>query len=203
MSKYYTDPTTGQRVEIKKTHKFRNFIILPVGGLLALILVIAVASNGGGGDTTTPAPGPVAVQPANPAAPAPDSNQPLNLAFGQQHTWSGGETILISEPQSYTEDNPYLGPPEGKRYVALDVTVRNDGTDEYNVMGTKLTVQHNGRVAQQNYMAGDALPDVELPPGGSTTFTSVYEIGTDPGELQVSVQPSAFAADTAYFTGQF
>lgn len=75
--------------------------------------------------------------------------------------------------------------------------------NEYNVRSTELTVQHNGRVAQQNHTAGDVLPDVELPPGGSTTFASVYEIGAEPGELQVLVQPHLLAADTVYYTGRF
>ncbi|MER7249479.1 hypothetical protein [Kribbella sp. NPDC000426] len=37
-------------VERKKTHKFRNFVVLPFVGLIALIIVISVASSGGGSD---------------------------------------------------------------------------------------------------------------------------------------------------------
>ncbi|TCC52856.1 hypothetical protein E0H75_03665 [Kribbella capetownensis] len=42
--------TTAPR---KKTHKFRNFVVFPVGGLIALIVVISAASGGGAGDNNT------------------------------------------------------------------------------------------------------------------------------------------------------
>ncbi|WP_344128324.1 DUF4190 domain-containing protein [Saccharopolyspora halophila] len=127
----------------------------------------------------------------------------ISLAFGQSHTWPGGETVTLAEPRAHTPDNPYSGPAGDERQVAVDVTVRNDGDDEYDVMQTRLTAQHNGRVAQQAYTAGDPLPNVQLPPGGETTFTTVYSVGPDPGELQISVQPNYFAEQTVYYRGQF
>ena len=47
MGKYYTDPATGQRVEIQKTHKFRNFVVLPIAGLFAVGIIATAANNGG------------------------------------------------------------------------------------------------------------------------------------------------------------
>lgn len=41
-------------VERKKTHKFRNFVVLPIVGLIALIIVISAATSGGGDDGTDP-----------------------------------------------------------------------------------------------------------------------------------------------------
>lgn len=170
------------------------------------VLVVAAGVSAGGNSGTTgghgSTSGSFAGSPASTVEPTPESG-PVRLAFGESHTWRGGETILVSPPREHKESNQFLAAPSGKRYVALDVSVRNNGNDEYQVMSTKLTVQHAGRVAQQNYMAGDPLPDVQLPPGGETTFTEVYEISDETGELQVSVQPNMFAADTVYFTGQF
>lgn len=136
-----------------------------------------------------------------PAGGAESAAGPVNLAFGQAHTWPGGESITVSQPQEQTAENPYLAP-EG-RLAAVDVTVRNNGDDELQVSSVSLTAQHDGRVAQQDYLSGDPLPNVQLPPGGETTFTAVYEVGADPGELQISVQPNYFAEDTVYFKGQF
>ncbi|GAA2813039.1 hypothetical protein [Saccharopolyspora taberi] len=144
-------------------------------------------------------------QTADPVSPA-DTDadaETVRLAFGETHTWRGGETIAVSPPSEYTDPNPFLAAPDGKRHVAFDVTITNNGSAEYNVISAVLTVQHNGRVAKENYLAGDPLPNVEVPPGGSTTYTAVYEIGAEPGEVQVSVQPNLFAAETVYFTGQF
>ncbi|SDP89593.1 protein of unknown function [Actinopolyspora xinjiangensis] len=130
------------------------------------------------------------------------SESPKKLGFGEKHTWRGGETISVSRPSPYTESNQFLQPEAGKRYVQFDVHVVNNGDDEYNVASVSITAQHAGKVAQQNYTAGDQLPNTELPPGGDVTYTMVFEISEEPGELQVSVQPNAFAANTVYFAGE-
>ncbi|MER7014634.1 DUF4190 domain-containing protein [Saccharopolyspora sp. NPDC000359] len=130
------------------------------------------------------------------------TGEPTRLEFGQAHKWSTGEVISIAQPQPYTESNQFLQPPAGKRYVQLEVTVRNESDREYNVITSTITAQHGGRVAQQHYMAGDPLPNAQVPPGGEVTYTAVFEIGAEPGELQISVQPSPFAQDTAFFVGQ-
>nr|WP_281167516.1 DUF4352 domain-containing protein [Actinopolyspora mortivallis] len=108
----------------------------------------------------------------------------------------------MSEPTPYTSDNQFLQPQEGKRYVQFDVHVVNNGDDEYNVGSVTITAQHAGKVAQQNYSAGDQLPNTQLPPGDEVSYTMVFEISEEPGELKVSVQPNAFAAQTVYFTGR-
>lgn len=180
-----------------------------VGGLVALIVVLSAISapsqapSGNSGDTANTAGSSQENTGSGQGTTGENESKVVRLTFGQTHTWRGGEAITVSKPREYTASNRFLKAPEGKRYVAFDVTITNNGDDEYNVMAVKLTVQHNGQVAQQNYAAGDVLPDVQLPPGGSTTFTSVYEIGDATGKLQVSVQPNVFAVDTVYFTGKF
>lgn len=52
MAKYYTDPSTGQRVQIEKTHKFRNFVVFPALGVIA-VAIIATAANGSAGTAPT------------------------------------------------------------------------------------------------------------------------------------------------------
>ncbi|MGJ7905152.1 DUF4352 domain-containing protein [Actinopolyspora sp. H202] len=130
------------------------------------------------------------------------SDSPVKLGFGEKHTWRGGETISISKPSPYTESNQFLQPDAGKRYVQFDVHVVNNGDAEYNVASVNITAQHAGKVAQQNYAAGDQLPNTQLPPGGDVTYTMVFTISEEPGKLQVSVQPNVFAANTVYFTGE-
>ncbi len=197
-------PQPPQPAPIKKRKKWPWI----VGGLALLVFVFGAAGSQDGGSSTaqsnTAAAG--SAGDAKPAGPEPtekDAPKVARLSFGETHTWSGGEAITVSTPEEYTTSNRFMSAPEGTRYVSFDVTVTNTGDDEYNVMATKLTVQHNGQVAQRNYMAGDTLPDVQLPPGGSTTFTSVYEISDKTGKLQVSVEPNVFASNTVYFTGQF
>lgn len=49
MASYYTDPNTGQRVKIEKSHKFRNFVVFPALGFIVLIIIVAAVSGGGSG----------------------------------------------------------------------------------------------------------------------------------------------------------
>lgn len=132
-----------------------------------------------------------------------DQAAPTMIAFGQGHTWSGGETATVSAPREFTPDNQFLQAPSGKRFVSVDVTVKNGTSRAYQVMMAQLTAQHSGRVAQENFMVGDPLPNTEIPPGGEVTFTKVWEVDQEAGELQVSVKPSPFAGQTVFFKGQF
>ncbi|MER6993073.1 DUF4352 domain-containing protein [Saccharopolyspora hirsuta] len=129
-------------------------------------------------------------------------SEPARLNFGDQHTWNSGQAVSVSAPELHSETNPFLQPKDGKRYVKVDVTITNNGNSDYSLAGTHVNAQHNGHVAQQNHMAGDILPDDRIPPGGNATYTVVFEIGEETGELQVSVQPTMFSQETTYFIGQ-
>ncbi len=126
--------------------------------------------------------------------------QVIELGFGESYTWPGGESITVSAPQPFSADNMF-NEPEG-RFVSMDVTIVNNGTETYQGMQADFTVQHNGRPAQENWMDSDTLPDVQIPPGGQTTITLVYDIGSEPGEITVSAQPNMFAATTVFYGGQ-
>lgn len=137
--------------------------------------------------------------PARPeAAPAPV----LRLGFGDRHTWPDGRAISVLPPAPYEEVSEFSRPPAGKRHVQFQVAVRNGGQDSYNVVTATITVTHHGRVAQQHFGAGDPIPIAQLPPGGEVRYTMVFEIDAEPGELQVSVQPTFTTEETAYFVGQ-
>jgi hypothetical protein len=127
----------------------------------------------------------------------------LRLPFGERHTWPKGRTISILPPVHYEETSQFSRPPEGKRHVQFDVAVRNGGDTAYNVINATITVTHNGRLAQQHFGAGDPIPVAQLPPGGEVLYTVVFEIGAEPGELEVSVQPTFAAEETAHFAGPF
>lgn len=130
--------------------------------------------------------------------------QPAVAQFGDTHTWSGGEAITIAAPREHTPDNQFMAAPEGKRYVATDVTVRNGSDRPYQVVGAVLTAQHGGHVAQEEFLAGgDTLPNAEIPPGGEVTFTKIWKINAQPGELQLSVKPNPVAGKTVFFKGEF
>ncbi|WP_432879889.1 hypothetical protein ACQPYH_34030 [Kribbella sp. CA-245084] len=83
-------------VERKKTHKFRNFVVLPFVGLIALIIIISAASSGGGGsDPTT----------ANKSGSAPARNEPRPVQVGKAFT-IGKHQLDAGWKLKYTE---YIG----------------------------------------------------------------------------------------------
>lgn len=82
MSKYYIDPATGQRVEIQKTHKVRNFVVLPIAGMFALGMVISAATSGGASQTS----------PSGPAVPAADTSSSHDSQV--QVTGTSGQVTL-------------------------------------------------------------------------------------------------------------
>ncbi len=125
---------------------------------------------------------------------------PSQLAFGESHTWPGGETITVSAPQPYTSE---LGSYSGaERQVAVDVTIQNNSNDEFDVAQLTTTAKHANRPAQES-LESDMLSMVKLPPGDTVTLTKVYDVQAETGDLQLSVQPNYFAVDTVYYTGQF
>lgn len=173
------------------SNKVMSYFGLALGVLAFVISIATFGSVVNSISSTTP-------PPAN--APAGEATE---HAFAGTATWSGGEQITVAVPNSAAADNPYLGPADGKRWIAVDVTVTNTGTRPYDVMSTAFTAQHSSRVAQEAYMsdANDSLPSTELAPGSSVSFTKVFEVEDSAGEFKLSVKPNAFASTTAYFTG--
>ncbi|SFS67549.1 hypothetical protein [Saccharopolyspora flava] len=132
----------------------------------------------------------------SPAAPAP----PVRLPFGERHTWPDGRTISVLPPVPYVETSEFSRPPEGMRHVQFAVAVHNGGPDAYHVVTATITVTHRGRVAKQHFGAGDPVPVAQLSPGGDIAYDVVFEISSEPGELQVEVQP-AYSQEPVRFTG--
>lgn len=125
----------------------------------------------------------------------------LRLPFGERHTWPDGRTITILQPVPYEENSEFSRPPAGRRHVQFGVAVHNGGQDAYSAVTATISVAHNGRVAQQHFGAGDPMPLAQLPPGGDALYNMVFEIGAEPGELQVSVLSSFATEEAVHFVG--
>ncbi|MGW0894552.1 DUF4190 domain-containing protein [Saccharopolyspora sp. NPDC002578] len=129
------------------------------------------------------------------------SDAPIELGFGQTHTWKGGESVQVSEPRKFKKSNPYELP-SGARAVEVDLTITNGTGDEINPVTWDITATHDGRATQPVY-SDDIFANAQIPPGGTLTITRGFQITSDSGELRISVQPNFFATDTVYFHGPF
>ncbi|RRO16995.1 DUF4190 domain-containing protein [Saccharopolyspora rhizosphaerae] len=164
---------------------------------LGLVVCIVYAASFSYYVATTPPP-----SGSMPGATQDDSETAVQVGFDQPYTFSGGETITISRPVEHPADNPYADAPTGERLVQTTVTVHNGTGRPFNAASVGLTAQHRGQVASQSYLNSDAIPDVEIPPGGNVSFHTVWEISSEPGELRISAKPTIFAHTTAYWVGQ-
>lgn len=138
-TKYYKDPNTGQRVPIKKTHRFRNFAVLPIAGLFAIGIVISAATGGGGQPAAPPAP-PVAAKGPVQAPPPADPASRVEL-FGD-----GEATVTITtDGMSSNEVTLPATKPLPPGYASVSVThspsidsYRNGGTGDSGEVGCRI-----------------------------------------------------------------
>lgn len=155
---------------------------------------VAVQSESAGSELQ---PGPVPVD----SAPADSAAQASELDFGGTHVWRGGESVQVLAPQEHRSSNPYLIDPES-RGVAVELVITNGTDDEINPITWEVTATHGGRPAGFA-LEDDPFTNVQIPPGDTLTITRLFQVSSEPGELRISVAPSSFAADTAYFHGEF
>lgn len=122
MAKYYIDPATGQRIEVKKTHKFRNFVVLPAVGLVGLIVVLAAVSGGSNAPTG-----------GSPAVPAVVEGTPAEAPQGSRlEVFGDGEAMLSVMTDGMVSNTVQLPHSQDLQegYVSVSVT-RSPSVESY------------------------------------------------------------------------
>lgn len=155
MAKYYTDPTTGQRVEIKKTHKFRNFVVLPSLGLVALIVIIASATSGNSAPTGN---GPAAT-----VAPTATSGNGHTVRYEVSGDGQGMVTFTTDQNMSMSQSTQSLPWSTDLQFpktffapLSINVTRSYDGGS--GPLGCKIIV--DGKVVTENHSTGGQFSTV-------------------------------------------
>ncbi|GAA4016934.1 hypothetical protein GCM10022247_45160 [Allokutzneria multivorans] len=130
------------------------------------------------------------------------------LSWGKRHTWGDGLAVEVSAPTE-CKPGPASSPSTVARAVRFTVTVTN-GTDkpfEAVVLSASSDAQFNGKAAEAVYDHGGGcgnnggFSSATVLPGKTYTYDVSYSVGTDPGEMQLTLRPS-FVADKAVFTGR-
>jgi hypothetical protein len=126
-------------------------------------------------------------------------------AFGERRSVARDLVIEVSEPKSITpSDTAY---PASKRAVAFDITVTNEGTEDFRTDQFKVSATTDGRSARQvvdstqGYTGSGDLPTV-LSPGKATHLTIAFAAPTEPVAVELRVEPADVAGGTADFAGQ-
>lgn len=170
-----------------------------VGALLASLALSACSSS-----EATPTAQSTAVAPAAAESDAPPAGTDP-APFGERRSLQDGLVIEVSEPKSITpSDTAY---PTSKRAVAFDITVSNEGDEEFRTDRFQVGATTDGHSARQvvdstqGYTGSGDLPPV-LAPGRSAHVTIAFAAPTGPVAIELRVEPADIAGGTADFAGQ-
>lgn len=158
MPQYYEDPNTGERHEIKKTHKFRNRVVFPVLGVGALVVILVSTTNHGGSSQQQPA-----AQTEQPTVQAPVNSTPVTHTSNLDVEGSGQAMVTVSgDPGSGTSSNTVDLPVHQKLnpgYASVIVTrspsvesYTNGGHGDSGTVTCKIT--RDGQVVDQKTATG-------------------------------------------------
>lgn len=89
-----------------------------------------------------------------------------------------GKTISVNEVKLYTSNNQFLAPKQGNKFVAVDVTLKNNSAEAYSYNVLEFSLQDN-----KDYSYTNAATDIEpyltvgaIQPGQTTRGFIAYEI---------------------------
>lgn len=144
-------------------------------------------------------------QPAAVQAPAEQKPAPT---WGQRYTWPDGVAVEISKPEPCKPGKYAAVPANVERVVKFTVTIVNGTPNPYSA-GTIAAwgdAQHAGRKAETVFdsngsCGGGGIETATVMPGKTYSYDVAYAVGKNPGEMQLTMQPS-LTADKAVFTGQ-
>ncbi|NUT95858.1 MAG: hypothetical protein HOY78_27925 [Saccharothrix sp.] len=127
--------------------------------------------------------------------------------WGKRYTWKDGLAVEVSAPTDCTPGK-YAAPQNVARGAKVTITVVN-GTDkafDAGLLSVGSDAQFDGRKADTIFdsngpCGGSGFENATVLPGKTYTYEAAYAVGEQPGELQITLQPT-FGADKAVFVGQ-
>lgn len=134
-------------------------------------------------------------------SPSPAEREP-NPSFGDDWTYENGVTVTLSQPADYTPSDSSFDPSNAPAHVTFEVTVTNDGEEDYDPVLLSLSAQSGSTPAEQIFDSAQGVggsPSTTLLPGRSVTFPVAFGV-QDPTDLVVEVSPG-FEYQSVVFTG--
>jgi len=103
-----------------------------------------------------------------------------------------GKTITVNGISPYTSKNQFMVPKSGNKYVALDITLKNDSDEAYNYNVLEFKLQDS-----QDYSYTNAVTDIEpyittgaIQPGQTTRGFVPFEMPTENEPVKLIYTPS-------------
>lgn len=128
--------------------------------------------------------------------------------WGQTYTWPDGIAVEISQPTG-CKPGKWASPQNPPRVVRVTYKITNGSDKPFEIVGLSVLreVQFAGARAETLVdsegpcKAGIGLESATVLPGKSFSYAEAYVVAAEPGELQISMQPT-MTADKAVFVGQ-
>jgi len=163
--------------------------ILKWGGIAFVILIVLGAIGSSGSDKPEKV-GTSETSTSSDQA-APKENKTKIFKIGDQVNLDG-KTVTINGVKPYVSQNQFLAPKSGNKFVAVDITLRNDSEEAYNYNVLEFSLQDN-----QDYSYSNAVTDIKpsisigaIQPGQTTRGFIAFEIPSENKPVKMIYTPS-------------
>lgn len=128
-----------------------------------------------------------------------DEGSSKTKPFGSTFTWDDGVAVTISKPRSF-QPSPYAASDNKfKKFVVVDVTLKNGSKEPYNAMTLTTTATSGDKQSDGVFDSekGIDLPTADILPGKTLTWKQAYGVD-DTGDLVIAVD-NGFGNATGYY----
>ncbi|MCF0242143.1 MAG: DUF4352 domain-containing protein [Treponema sp.] len=103
----------------------------------------------------------------------------------------GDVKIIYLASGEYIEDNDFLQPDEGKKYVFIELAFENTGKKDTSISTFSFEAYADGYQADQYYGNSNTI-DATLSPGRTTTGLLIFQVPVDSTQIEVEYTPNMF-----------
>jgi hypothetical protein len=122
------------------------------------------------------------------------------LTWSKRYTWDNGPAVEISAPVECTPSE-FSMPQDIERAVKFTVTVINDTAEAFDPMMLSMggDAPLNSAATEQIFdsngdCGGGGMESATVMPGKTYTYDAAYSVGAEPGEMQLPLHGSPYAA---------
>jgi len=110
----------------------------------------------------------------------------------------GDVKIVYVASGDYHEDNQFMQPGEGNKYIFLKFAFINEGKSDKSISFYSFDAYADGYACDMHYSTDETL-SATLSAGRSTSGTIVFEVPTNAEEIEIEYSPNAFSSKKVKF----
>lgn len=168
---------------------------------LLIVLFFALISSCGGSDNAEPAAtetGNINISDVQVIEPDDSTTQQTVFHVGDALT-DGDLEIVYMSSGTYDEENEFLQPNEGEKYIFLELAFKNISDDNNAHVSTyNFYCYADGFAAEMYYGSDDSL-SATLSPGRTASGYIYFSVPEDANEIEIEYEPNVFLEDKIYF----